>query len=223
MRLSEQLPQLYVYFLSINLIVMSSCIASPITPDLNKLAEQKNWRGDIANTQPIEKNGSPAVEFIGQGEKMIWLDNLQLESGTIEFDVKGKASPRQGSFIGVAFRVKDKKTYDVVYFRPFNFNSSNSENKAHSVQYMSEPQWPWYLLRDEKSGQYEKGINSAPNGDEWFHVKIILKNHQVKVFVNDEIEPSLMVDELSDRSAGSVGLWSIGYGAIANLKIIPIK
>lgn len=220
---SKLLPAIYTSILTLNLIAISSAIASPITPDLNELTKPKVWQGDISNIQKIEKNGSPAIEFTGKGETIVWLNNLQLESGTIEFDVKGKKSPRQGSFIGVAFRVQDKKTYDVVYFRPFNFNSTHPENKAHAVQYMSEPQSPWYKLRDEKPAQYEKPISSAPDGDAWFHVKITLENHQVKVFVNNEIEPSLAVDELSDRSAGSVGLWSIGYGAIANLKITPVK
>jgi hypothetical protein len=221
---SNFLPKIFASILTFNLIAIASCIAAtPIVPDLSQLASQKNWKGDVVNTQQIKKEDSPAVEFIGQGEKIVWLDNLQLESGILEFDVKGKKSPRQGSFIGVAFRVKDKKTYDVVYFRPFNFNSNNAENKAHAVQYMSEPQWPWYKLRKDKPGQYEKIITPAPDGDAWFHVKIILENRQVKVFVNNEIKPSLTVDELSNRSAGSVGLWSIGYGAIANLKITPIK
>ncbi len=220
---SKQLSKIYACVLTINLITISSVIASPITPDLNKLIERKGWQGEVVNIQNIEKNGSPAVEFTGEGESIVWLDKLQFKSGIIEFDAKGKKSPRQGSFIGVAFRVEDEKTYDVVYFRPFNFNASDPENKKHAVQYMSEPESPWYKLRDEKPGQYEKSINPAPDGDLWFHVKIILENHQVKVFINNEIEPSLIADELSQRPAGSVGLWRIGYGAIANLKITPIK
>jgi hypothetical protein len=43
----------------------------------------------------------------------------------------------------------------------------------------------------------------------------------VKVFVNGASEPSLVVNELSDRVGGSVGLWCGGYGVIANLKITP--
>jgi hypothetical protein len=45
----------------------------------------------------------------------------------------------------------------------------------------------------------------------------------VKVFVNGATEPSLVVNELSDRTGGSVGLWWNGYGVIANLKIMPTK
>ena len=115
----------------------------------------------------------------------------------------------------------DKKTYDVVYFRPFNFNSKNPENKAHAIQYMSEPESPWYKLRDNQPGQYENPIDPAPDGDSWFHVKLVIKNRQVKAYVNNASEPSLAVNELTERTAGSIGLWSIGYGMIANLQITP--
>ena len=49
------------------------------------------------------------------------------------------------------------------------------------------------------------------------------RRRQVKVFVNGATEPSLVVNELSDRPGGSVGLWCNGYGVIANLKILPKK
>ncbi|MCI0539447.1 MAG: hypothetical protein L0Z50_29915 [Verrucomicrobiales bacterium] len=76
-------------------------------------------------------------------------------------------------------------------------------------------------LRKEKSGQFEKPVEPAPEGDTWFHAKVVAENRQVKVFVNGAPEPSLVVNELSDRPGGSVGLWAGGYGAIANLKIMP--
>jgi hypothetical protein len=75
--------------------------------------------------------------------------------------------------------------------------------------------WPW--------GQYEKPIVPAPDGDAWFHVRIVVEKPRVSVYVNDGKEPSLVVEELSDRKGGGVGLW-VGPGQggyIANLKIIP--
>ena len=117
----------------------------------------------------------------------------------------------------------DAKTHDAVYFRPFNFRAADPERKSHAVQYVSEPQWPWQKLRQEKPGQFEKPIEPAPDGDAWFHAKVVVEKRQVKVFVNGATEPSLVVNELSDRPGGSVGLWCNGYGVIANLKIMPNK
>ena len=62
-------------------------------------------------------------------------------------------------------------------------------------------------------------IDPAPDGDAWFHAKVVLENREVKVFVNDATEPSLVVNELTDRLAGSVGLWCNGYGVVSNLRI----
>ncbi len=219
----KQLARLRTGMMAISLISLSACMVAPINADLDQLAKGKGWLGDLNNVKQLQKEGTTAIEFNTSGESIVWLDGLQFESGSIEFDVKGKSTPRQGSFIGVAFRVLDKKVHDVVYFRPFNFNATNPENKAHAVQYMSEPQWPWYRLRDNKPGQYEQPINPAPNGDAWFHVKLILENRQVKVFVNNSPNASLVVNELTDRPAGSVGLWCNGYGVVANLKVTPAK
>jgi hypothetical protein len=46
----------------------------------------------------------------------------------------------------------------------------------------------------------------------------------VSVFVNDAKEPSLVVEQLSDRKKGLVGLWvgNTSGGDFANFKIIPV-
>jgi creatinine amidohydrolase len=54
---------------------------------------------------------------------VVWLDGYDFSDGVIEVDMLGRSQPVQGSFLGVAFRVVDAKTHDVVYFRPFNFRA----------------------------------------------------------------------------------------------------
>ena len=78
-------------------------------------------------------------------------------------------------------------------------------------------------MRQEKPSQFEKPIEPAPDGDAWFHAKVSIEKRQVRVYVNGATEPALVVNELSDRPGGSVGLWCNGYGVIANLKIMPNK
>jgi len=91
------------------------------------------------------------------------------------------------------------------------------------VQYISAPQWPWERLREEFPGEYEKPIEPAPNGDEWFHVRIVIKDELIKVYVNEAEVPSLEVTRLNNQRGGSVGLWCYGYGVIANLEIGPAE
>jgi hypothetical protein len=144
---------------------------------------------------------------------------LSFSNGVIEFDAKGKSGPPQSNFMGIAFRIKDDGHYDSVYFRPFNFRAIEKERRDHSVQYMSVPDWPWPRLRSERPGQFEKPIEPAPDGDAWFHAKIVIQKPKIKVFVNHSADASLVVEELTDRTGGGVGLWCNGFGSIANLKI----
>ena len=132
---------------------------------------------------------------------------------------RGEAASLQSNFIGIAFRVVDNENYDCVYFRPFNFRSADPERRSHSVQYMSVPDWPWSRLRREKTGQYEQPIESAPDGDSWFHEKVVFENHILRVYVNGAGIPSLQVKELTERRGGGVGLWFDVYGMIANVSI----
>jgi len=197
--------------------------AETLRPDLKAIGLGKGWKGATALTKLVEKDGAPAIEFNKSGANVVWLDGFEFADGVIEFDAKGKSMPPQSSFVGIAFRVRDAVTYDAVYFRPFNFRADEAEKKSHAVQYVSEPEWPWQRLRKEKTGQYEKPITPAPDGDQWFHARIVIAKPTVTVYVNGANQASLEVKELADRKGGSVGLWCNGYGLIANLKIAPAK
>ena len=45
-----------------------------------------------------------------------------------------------------------------------------------------------------------------------YHVRIVVAKPKVSVFVNGRTEPSLVVDELSERTHGAVGVW-VGEGS----------
>ena len=149
-----------------------------------------------------------------------WLSEIEFSDGTIEFDLKGRNVP-QKSFVGIAFHGVDDKTYDGIYFRPFNFKAEEIERKNHSVQYISLPANDWPKLRKEHPNAYEKPVNPVPEPDEWFHAKIMIEGKEVRVFVNDSKEPSLVIQQLSSQKTGKIGFWvgSESSGDFANLKI----
>lgn len=155
-----------------------------------------------------------------EGEGVIWIKGVTFSKGTIELDLKGK-DVFQKSFIGMAFHGDDNKTFDGIYFRPFNFKATDSIRHIHAVQYISHPDFPWKKLRDEKNGQYEKAVTPEPDPNDWFHAKIDVGDKEVKVFVNNSAQPSLVVNKLNDRKTGKIGLWT-GEGSggeFANLTI----
>src|SRR5262249_25884258 len=196
-----------------------------ITPDLSKAADGKGWKVAGRNLSAFEADGKKGVRFDKQpGQGIAWLDDTEFAEGTIEVDVKGEDKPQQ-SFVGVAFRVVDEKTHDAVYFRPFNFKTPDAARRVRAVQYVSHPQYPWQKLRQDKPGMYEKAVNPVPDPDGWFHARIVVEKRKVSVFVDGGKEPCLVVEELSDRKGGKVGLW-VGEGSggeFANLKITPAK
>jgi hypothetical protein len=201
-----------------------------ITPDLKSIA---GGHGTIIpaelNVQWVESiDGKSALmmrptrkEFNVEHEWVVVINDIEFKNGEIEFDARGQSDPPQSNFLGVSFRYVDETTHDAVYFRPFNFCADDADRKAHAVQYISHPKYRWFTLRENKSGQYEKPIIPAPDGDAWFHAKIVIESPLVSVYVNAAMEPSLVVNELSERAGGKIGFW-IGPGQggyFANLKI----
>ena len=203
-------------------LLPSAVAADALVPDLEKIAQGTGatvaGRAKVRWDGPVK--GKPALFAAGP----VWLDRVSFNEGTIECDILGKSAPRGSNFLGIAFHGADDTTFDCVYFRPFNFRAANPENAAHAVQYVSLPLWPWPKLRAEKTGQYEKPIVPAPDGDAWFHARIVVEGKKVSVFVNDAAEPSLVVEKLHDRAGGRVAIWggdAGGGGHFANLKITP--
>jgi len=201
------------------LIAMLACMASsavaqsPETLDVTTVGRDSRWRISGRTASVVEVKGKRALKLSeGEGMGVAWLDKYDFANGVIEIDLLGRSQPVQGSFLGVVFRAVDAETFDAVYFRPFNFRASDPTRHSHAVQYVSHPRWPWQALRSEYPDRYEKPIRPEPDGDEWFHVRIVVERPKLSVFVDGANEPCLVVDELSGRVHGSVGLW-VGEGS----------
>ena len=192
-----------------------------VTPDLSKITRQDGWKIFNRNADLLEKIGTTVVHLDGRpGDGFVWLEGFEFNNGTIEVDLKGK-DLQGNNFVGIAFRGVDEKTYDVVYFRPFNFVSSDSIRRNHSVQYISHPIYTWEKLRSDSPGKYESRIDPPPDPDGFFHARIVVSKPKISVYVNNNEKPCLVVNELSERTGGLIGLWAGNYsdGSFMNLKI----
>jgi hypothetical protein len=203
-------------------ITTVACAQSPENLDLTAVGKDPRWKVAGRTTSIVDQKGKRALKIgEGPGNGVVWLDGYDFANGVIEVDMLGRSQPVQGSFLGVAFRVIDLHTHDAVYFRPFNFRASDPARHSHGVQYVSHPEWPWDKLRSEHPDQYEKAVVPEPDGDEWFHARIVVERPNVTVFVNGTTTPCLVVKELSDRTHGSLGVW-VGNGSggyFANLRV----
>jgi hypothetical protein len=211
-----------------HLLFAVACIASsaaaqpPERFDLTAVGKDPRWKIAGRTTSIVDIKGTPALKISeGPGMGLVWLDGYRFGNGTIEIDLLGRSQPMQGSFLGIAFRAVDAQTQDALYFRPFNFRATDPDRHSHAVQYVSHPRWSWDILRSQKPGEYEKPIVPELDGDEWFHVRMAVERPKVSVFVNDASAPCLVVNEVSDRTDGSIGLW-VGEGSgghFANLRV----
>jgi hypothetical protein len=206
-----------------NLIITSLLVATIITNgmgqafDLSKALKDKKITVYEESKVSVSDESRHSISLTGT---IVWLTDVNFTEGTIEIDLKGNDA-LQGTFPGVLFHGVDSVTYDGVYFRPFNFQSTDPVRKIHAVQYISEPEFPWNVLRETKNGQYEKAVTPAPGPNDWFHATIVVKGKEINVYVNNSKTPSLTVKKLNDRTNGYFGLMSSGGqpGEFANLVI----
>ena len=189
--------------------------------DLYDMLESNKLELFNRQLSPLAENGIRGIRFSkNENDGIAWLKGIEFSNGIIELDIRGKDIFQQ-SFVGIAFHGIDNVNLDAVYFRPFNFQSPDPARKIHAVQYISQPDNTWYVLREKHTGEYEKAVSPAPNGNDWFHAKIEINYPKVTVYINSNTEPSLIVDQLNNRQTGKVGLWvgNNSDGDFANLQI----
>ena len=197
------------------------CLAAEkvVTPNLREVVSGIEWGLLNREAKIVEEDGRVIVQFDGRpGMGGACFQTMDFANGIIECDIKGQ--PQRPSFVGIAWDVIDTKIYDAVYFRPFNFRSEGRQQ--HSVQYISHPEHTWHKLRKESPGTYEAAIEPAPDPNEFFHVKLVIKRPQVSVYVNNAPKPCLVVkQQLNKVNIGKIALFvdNESKGMFSNLKI----
>ena len=201
--------------------------AKAVTPDLSKIANATSWKIHNGSATPVKAENRQAVRLQAkQGELVAGLAlpaGVTLTTGTIEVELKGK-NVKQQSFLGVAFNVVDEKTFEAVYFRPFNFQGDDVFRRR-AVQYVAWPAHTWEKLRESRPGKFEGAVNPVPDPDGWFRARIEVGEKQVRVYVNEAKESSLTVDRLVlGGKARPAGLFvDVSDGLFANLRIMPAQ
>jgi hypothetical protein len=213
------------------LITLSSVAAAKeqaITPDLARINDGKSWRMINADYASVTQAGQSVARLKAKGKPttgsnvgLALVEGLEFTEGTLEVDLKGQGKT-QRCFLGVAFNAVDGKTFEAVYFRPFNFLRDPESFRSHSVQYIAWPDNTWEKLRAGQPGKFEATVKPIPDPTGWFHARVEVTNKKVRVWVEDAKEPCLVVDRLADPKKAQVGLWVDSHdGEFRNLKIVP--
>ena len=154
------------------------------------------------------------------------IKNIDFTNGTIEVKVLSKLLPNapelSRGFIGIAFRINDSNSkYESIYVRPLNARADDQVRRNHSIQYYSYPDYKFDRLRKIAPEQYEAYTDMEMN--KWIKLKIVVHGTKAQLFINDNKQPSLVVNDLKHgaSSAGAIGLWvDVGTeGFFTDLKV----
>lgn len=208
--------------LSFQFLLALTCYSQePILINLHEQVQQKNI--NVYN-RDLELLNEPSYKGIrlskSTGEGFAWLKDFSFSTGIIEFDVRGE-DVKQHSFVGIAFRGKDNETFDAIYLRPFQFRAKEEELRNRAIQYISWPEFTWQKLREDSPGKYEQAVKPAPDPNAWVHMRVVIQGDSVSTYINNSVQPCLVVKLLSPGRTGSIGFYvaDTSGGDFANLRI----
>ena len=154
------------------------------------------------------------------------IKGIDFKDGTIEVKILSRllknAPAYARGFIGVAFHIDPLNSkFEGIYLRPTNGRADDQLRRNHSIQYFSYPDYGFDRLRKEAEGVYESYADMGLN--EWITMRIEVKGKQAKLFLNNNKQPSLIVNDLKlgDNVSGAISLWVDGgtEGYFKDLKI----
>ena len=177
----------------------------------------------LTMTEETRRRLGPA----GNVEQAAAVEGLEFDHGIIEAELAGAPAPGAGEgargFVGIAFRVQnDMRTFDAFYLRPTNGRADDQERRNHAVQYISHPDWPWSRLRKETPSKYESYVDLQP--DVWTKIKIDVRDTRARLYVHDQDQPTLVVNDLKTgaQGKGAVGLF-VGSGTVAHFRNLKVQ
>ena len=185
------------------------------------VAEPTTYKGIDSVAMKLEP-GEPG----GDVNTLAVVQETNFHNGTIEVDLVGDiaddAPVFARGFVGLAFRIDDELSqFESIYLRPYNSHLEDPVRRSHSIQYFSFPNHLYDFFRAKFPGVYESYADLEVG--EWMHMCIKVDGEEARLYVNYDLQPSLIVKDLKlgADAEGGVGLWTdIGTEAyFANLKI----
>jgi hypothetical protein len=187
-----------------------------------------------AQTINLDKNNIEAVNVSMKAEKLegkevlkvikdsnvkafdeptfVKIKGVDFKNGVIEVKVLSRllkdAPEFARGFIGIAFRINDSNTrYESIYIRPVNARVNDQVRRNHSIQYYSYPGYKFDRLRKESPERYESYADMEMN--KWITMRIEVKDTQAKLFLDNNQQPALIVNDLKHGPglSGAIGLW----------------
>ena len=159
-----------------------------------------------------------------------FLDSVNFSNGQVDFDIYLQD---RVSFSGLIFRVKDSVNYEEFYLR--GHLAGMPDAYQYTPVFNDDP--AWQLYHDQHDGVNDgfvhwkqrpgnRGFNTQLDfkTDEWTHVRLLIKDKQAELYINDNPQPASFIRELlTGISSGGFGLkTSVGAVWFANFTYTPL-
>jgi len=220
--------KIFIFCLIAFLVSTSSLIAQSISSNTNNFETALAYmREDKLDGKTVIRVEMDSTVKLYDEPTFIKAKNIEFKDGTIEVNVLSKFLPNAPDwargFIGITFRINsDNSKFEGIYIRPNNGRVNDQVRRNHSTQYFSYPNHKFSDFRKTDPEKYESYADMAMN--EWIKMKIVVKGEHAELFINDSVQPCLVVNDLkygADMS-GAIGLW-VGPGTegyFSDLKIL---
>ena len=166
------------------------------------------WRFEEGQAELITHRSVPALRGFDGGSLMT-LNDIEFADGTIEFDVEVE----DPGFTGIYFREsEDRKESEYFYLRAF-WPVSPILRTATQYATVTDGNLLWDLTDEYQAAAHLKR-------DGWNRVKLVVSGRQMRVYVNEQEQPTLHVPIL-EGSTRTGGITLGGRAIFANLVITP--
>lgn len=203
-----------------NRLLLSVVILLSFNSNAQKIKLEANRLEPVQVFISFEKlMGSGAVKVIKDSSvkavdepTFVKIKDVDFSNGIIEVKVLSRllknASEFARGFIGLAFRINDNNTkFECIYLRPTNGRANDQVRRNHSIQYYSYPDYKFDRLRKESPERYESYADMELN--RWITMRIEVNGTQAKLFLDNNQQPSLIVNDLKHgaTASGAIALW----------------
>ncbi len=200
--------------------ITASFLLTVLNSDAQTIKFDKNQLDTSLVSMAIEKlQGQETLKIIADTTikgfdqpTFVRVKSTDFKNGTIEVKVLSrllKNAPEWArGFIGVAFRINEQNDkFEGIYLRPANGRVNDQIRRNHSIQYFAFPGFSFEQSRKEAPGLYESYADMGLN--EWITMRIEINGNHAELFLNNNKQPSLIVNDLKhgENNSGAIGLW----------------
>lgn len=209
------------------MLLVSNLNAQTIRPDTGRLEAVQVFMSveKLMGSEVVKVIKDSTVKEVDE-PTFVKIKAVDFSNGIIEVKVLSRllknASETARGFIGIAFRINDDNTkFENIYIRPTNGRANDQVRRNHSIQYFSYPEFKFDRLRKESPERYESYADMELN--RWITIRIEVNGTQAKLFLDNNKQPSLIVNDLKHGAdaSGAIALWvDVGTeGYFKDLKI----